>query len=254
MEMTLPVILGIIGCAFICEFIDSSLGMMYGTILSPLLIIFGFEPLLVVPSILLSQSVGGFTAAVFHHRFRNADFHLGSDDSKAVYIFAVFGIMATVISVFIAINISKAALMTYIGILVICVGIILFSKARFAFSWRKIWIIGILSGFNKGISGGGFGPLVTSGQVISGRKPKRSIGTAVFAEAPVCIAGFLVYLLTKGISDWRLVMLLIIGAVFAAPLGALLTSKFKTDKMIKTVLGILTISLGIWVLIKTWLL
>jgi hypothetical protein len=127
-------------------------------------------------------------------------------------------------------------------------------RSRFAFSWRKIWIIGILRGFNKGISGGGFGPVVTSGQLISGRKPKNSIGVAVFAEAPICITGFLVYLLTKGISDWRLVTFLTIGAISATPLGALLTSKFKSDKMIKGILGLLTISLGIWVLIKTWLL
>lgn len=249
--MTLLVIFGLIGCAFICEFIDSSLGMMYGTILSPVLIIFGFEPLLVAPSILLSQSAGGLTAAIFHQRFKNADFHLNSEDSKVIFIIAIFGIMATVMSVFIAINIPKVCLQTYIGILAISMGIFLLLRSRFAFSWRKIWIIGMLSGFNKGISGGGFGPVVTCGQLISGRKPKNSIGAAVFAEAPICITGFLVYLLIKGISDWRLVSFLVIGAISAAPLGALFTSKFKSDKTIGIVLGVLSISLGIWVLIKT---
>lgn len=44
--------------AIIMEFIDSSMGMMYGTILSPLLIGMGFRPEVIVPSILISQAVG----------------------------------------------------------------------------------------------------------------------------------------------------------------------------------------------------
>lgn len=52
--------------AFVCEFIDSSLGMMYGTILSLVLILAGFDPLLAVPSILLSQATWRFSASVFH--------------------------------------------------------------------------------------------------------------------------------------------------------------------------------------------
>ena len=45
--------------ATIGEFIDSGLGMMYGTILSPLLILIGYSPEVVIPSILFSQ--------IFHH-------------------------------------------------------------------------------------------------------------------------------------------------------------------------------------------
>ena len=38
--------------AALCEFVDSGLGMMYGTVLSPVLILLGFSPQDVVPSIL----------------------------------------------------------------------------------------------------------------------------------------------------------------------------------------------------------
>ncbi|MCK4232918.1 hypothetical protein KAX75_00695, partial [candidate division WOR-3 bacterium] len=67
MEITVGWFIFIAALAFCCEYIDSSLGMGYGTILSPVLIIMGFDPLIVVPSILLSQAVGGFTASIFHH-------------------------------------------------------------------------------------------------------------------------------------------------------------------------------------------
>ncbi|MDY6787641.1 MAG: hypothetical protein SVK54_05905 [candidate division WOR-3 bacterium] len=53
--------------AFICEFIDSSVSMGYGTILSPVLIILGFNPLVAIPAVLLSGNRGG-TASVFHHQ------------------------------------------------------------------------------------------------------------------------------------------------------------------------------------------
>ncbi len=42
---------------------DSFLGMMYGTVLSPLLILAGYNAKTVVPAILISQAAGGFVAS-----------------------------------------------------------------------------------------------------------------------------------------------------------------------------------------------
>jgi len=247
MELTLSVAALILLGAVICEFIDASLGMLYGTILSPVLIIAGFEPLLVVPGILFSQAAGGLTAAIFHHRKKNVDFSLKSTDPKYIkerlktlgykesfnrgitkdlkvtLCLTFLGILATIFAALIAISIPKVALKTYIGGLVLVMGIILLTKAKFNFSWKKItgigivsaWKkitgIGIVSAFNKGLSGGGFGPLVTSGQMISGRNGKESIGATTLAEAPICITGFLVYFFTNGITNWNFVFLLTAG-------------------------------------------
>ena len=52
--------------AFFAEYIDSTLGMGYGTTLTPLLILFGFEPLQVVPAVLLSELVTGLLAGFTH--------------------------------------------------------------------------------------------------------------------------------------------------------------------------------------------
>ena len=276
--MSLEVAILIVSGAFICEFIDASMGMMYGTILSPVLIIAGFEPVVVVPAILFSQALGGFTASIFHHQLKNVNLAVKSANPKIIikklselgYIesfkrgttkdfkvsmcVASLGVISTIIAVLIAINISKSALKTYIGILVVAMGAILLFGPEFKFSWKKMLAIGILSAFNKGISGGGFGPVVTSGQLIAGRDGRSSIGATTFAEAPICIAGFLTFLITKGISNWNLVILLSTGALIGAPLGALLTSKFKSEKRLRTGLGVLTLALGIWILIKTWVL
>jgi len=259
--------------ASVCEMIDSSLGMLYGTILSPVLIIVGFDPLVVVPSILFSQAIGGIIASIGHHRLRNVDFTIKKDvmkrlsdlgyietfrksttrDLKVVFVITCFGILATIIGALTAISIPKVALKTYIGLLVLLMGIILLLRSRFNFSWEKIFGIGILSAFNKGISGGGFGPVVTSGQLISGRETKKSIGTTTLSEAPICITGFLTYIIRNGLTTWNLVLILTAGAIVGAIIGPHITTKFKSEEKLRLGLGILVTLLGIWTLVKTWL-
>lgn len=276
--MTLTTSVIIIGVAAICEFIDSSLGMLYGTILSPLLILAGFDPILVVPSILFSQALGGFTASIIHQRLKNVNFGLKSRNPRyikaritelgykeafnrgttpdlkvSIYVISL-GIIVTVLSALVAVNIPKIVLKTYIGILVLLMGIIILSNVSFKFSWRKMIGVGMLSAFNKAMSGGGFGPVVTAGQIIGGRDGKESIGSTTLAEAPICITGFLVYLLTTGISSWNLVLILTIGSMIGALIGPFFTARFKSGKKLKFVLGILAIFLGIWVLANTWFL
>ena len=62
------------------------------------------------------------------------------------------------------------------------------------FSWRKIMGISFLAALNKGISGGGYGPLVMGGQILSGVNAKNAVGITAFAEAVTCFIGFILYL------------------------------------------------------------
>lgn len=270
--MDVQMILLILG-GFIGELLDSSLGMLYGTILSPVLIIAGYNPLVVVPSILLTQAVGGLVSAIGHQRLRNANFSVSNEaftkeetssffsslkramtrDSKVVIVVSVLGIAATVVASVVAMSISKTALNTYIGVLVLVMGGILVSRSRFTFSWRKILFIGAISAFNKGLSGGGFGPIVTAGQMISGRATKSSIGATTLSEVPICIVGFVAYLLQNGLSTWNLVIYLGIGAIVGALIGPFVTSKFESESKVRIGLGILVVALGAWTLAKTWL-
>jgi len=117
------------------EIVDAGLGMGYGTVLSPLLIIMGYNPLLVIPAILLSQSMGGFTATFFHHKHKNAIYTKKSKDLKISLMISIYGILATVLGAFIAININKLILKTYIGVLILLIGILLLSNRKYIFSW-----------------------------------------------------------------------------------------------------------------------
>jgi len=270
--MDINVILLILG-GFFGELLDSSLGMLYGTILSPILIIAGYDPLVVVPSILFTQALSGFVAAIGHHRLRNADFSVDNDklkrqeragfirslkrattrDFKVAFVVSILGVVATIFASVVAMSIPKSALNTYIGVLVFVMGVILVSRIRFAFSWRKMLGIGAISAFNKGLSGGGFGPIVTAGQMISGRETKSAVGATTLAELPICMAGFLVYLLRNGMSTWDLVIFLGIGAIAGALIGPHITARFRAETQVRVGLGILVIALGLWTLAKTWL-
>jgi uncharacterized membrane protein YfcA len=277
MVMSLGLFLIIIVLAFACEFIDASVGMGYGTIGAPVLIVIGFDPLFVVPAILLSQAVGGFAASLFHQRNRNVSFSLHSKDLKIFLVITGAGVLATILAAIVALNIPKVWLKTYIGVLVLAMGVFILINLHFSFSFKKMIGVGIISGFNKAASGGGFGPVVTGGQIIAGHKAKRAIGVTTFAEAPICIIGFITYVVVKLIKQdptplfsrsvgdivrsvfstsilrWDLTVALLIGVILVAPLGPLLTKKISKMKW-RYILGPLIILLGAWVLIKTYLL
>jgi hypothetical protein len=270
MELTLTIGLSLGAAAVACEFIDSSLGMLYGTILSPVLIICGFDPLVVVPAILFSQAAGGITASILHQRLNNSDFSLNMDgaaangvgaafsagatqDLKVVSIITVFGVFASVFAAAIAVSVPKPLLKTYIGLIVAAMGALIISGRTFKFSWKKMFGIGLLSAFNKGISGGGFGPVVTAGQVVCGRDAKNSIGATTLSEAPICLAAFAAYSLSGKIS-WELVLILTAGSVAGALAGPFFTAGFQSRDKLKLVLGYLTLGLGLFILLNTWLL
>ena len=91
--------------AFFCELIDSSLGMGYGTTLTPVLLIMGFGPLAIVPSILLSELITGITAGLAHHRVGNVCFKRGSIHLNICIVLALCSIIGASVAVFVAINI-----------------------------------------------------------------------------------------------------------------------------------------------------
>lgn len=247
--------------------------MLYGAILSPVLIIAGYDPLVVVPSILLTQAVASFVAALGHHRLQHVNFTVDNGalrerkslgfvnslkksmtrDLKIVLVVSVLGVLASGFAAFVATSIPKVVLKTYIGVLVLVMGIILVSRGNFRFSWNKILGIGALSAFNKGLSGSGFGPIMTAGQMLTGRTAKSAIGATKLSEVPICVAGFLIYLVRNGMSTWDFVIFLGIGAIVGAVVGPHITAKFKSEKRMRVGLGILVIALGIWTLAKTWL-
>jgi uncharacterized protein len=239
--------------AVIMEFIDSSLGMMYGTVLSPLLILLGVDTKVVVPSILISQALGGFMASYRHQKLNNADFSKGTIDHNITTTLIWFGVLASVVGVYISVSISPKVLSTYIACLVICIAILIFSGVTFRLSKISIMLLGAVSAFNKALSGGGFGPLVAGGQlVLKERNEKGAIGTTDFAEAPICLLSFMLWVMMKGLPDLAIMLPLCIGSVVGGFWGPKALSMVSTRNKLKFILGFLILIEGIAVLYKVW--
>ena len=276
-EFGLLTIAVLITGAFLCEYIDSTLGMGYGTTLTPIFLLVGFSPMQIVPAVLLSELISGILAGFFHHREGNVNFKphtreafnlknmlnpLGyiecirksfPKDLKVALLLASCSIVGTVVAVFVAVSIPKFWLKLYIGCLVLSMGIIILLclKKEFKFSWKRVTLLGLLASFNKGISGGGYGPLVTSGQILTGVESKSAIGITSLAEGLTCLVGVITYaFICENPIDWKLAPYIIVGAVLSVPLSAKSVKLIGTNKL-KLAIASLTITLGALTIIKT---
>ena len=80
MEITIALFVGVAIISLLFEYMDASLGMGYGTTLTPILLIIGFAPLEVVPAVLLGQLVGGMIGGLAHHRLGNISLDFRRDE------------------------------------------------------------------------------------------------------------------------------------------------------------------------------
>jgi len=276
-DLSLATTVTIIVIAFLCEYMDSTLGMGYGTTLTPVLLLFGFTPMQIVPAVLLSELISGLLASFFHHREGNVNLKPATGDIfkianmlsplgyvekfkktvplhlKIALLLSACSVTGTVAAVFLAVNIPKFWLKLYIGFLVLAMGIIILVclNKKFKFSWKKITILGTIASFNKGMSGGGYGPVVTGGQILAGVEGKNAVGITSLAEGLTCLVGVITYILvSRNLIDWKLARLIIIGAICSVPLSAK-SVKIMSEKKLKMSIAVLTIILGAVTIIRT---
>ena len=237
--------------AFLFGVFDASLGMGYGTLLTPMLLIIGFCPLEVVPAVLVSQLAGDFLAAFFHHRFENVNLSIGSKYFKVSVALAILGLAASVIAVLIAVNLPTLYLNLYIGISAASLGLIILAAKNkgYSFSWVRLLCLGSLASFNKSISGGGYGPVVIAGQILTGVEVKGAIGITALAEGVTCLVAVFMYFLVGKNADWLLSILLLIGVTFSSPVAAFIVKKIESKTM-KSIIGISTFTVGLLTILK----
>lgn len=278
LELTVQLMFVVAIIAFVAEYVDATLGMGYGTTITPVLLLVGFDPLQVIPAILLSEFITGMLAGFTHHSVGNVDFKPKTMNVKRIFnalkqygvkesfergiplhlkitlLIACCSIIGTVFAVFIAVRISKFYLQLYIGLLVFAIGlVILFTlNKHYKFSWSKVAFLSMIASFNKGMSGGGYGPVVTGGQLLAGVDGKSAIGITSLAEGLTCLVGVIAYLTTQNKIDWSLAPYLVIGAVLSVPISALTVKRIATGKL-RAGIGVLTLLLGAVTLYKTLL-
>lgn len=237
--------------AFFCEFIDTSIGGGYGTILVPLAISMGIEPLVIIPAVLFSEICTGFLGGLFHHRFGNVDL-------KIVAIDGALGLIGICIGVFLGTSISTTILKAWIGLIVLACGFLLVLSlgGRFVvktFRLRNDIPLTLICSFNKGLSGGGYGPISTAGLIIIKANPKKAVGSTILSEGIVCVIGLLVYIILgkSSINLNPLTLAITAGACLASLPGAYTTKKLEKGILTKVIAGFMLI-LGVYTLFKAF--
>ncbi len=207
--------------AFTTQYLSGVIGMGYGTILTPVLILLGFNPLNAISSVVLSQLIGNSILSLMHHRLGNADFSRHGVEARRALTIGLVGALGPVLAVMVMLNIPTNALKTYIAALMIVMSIltVISGKLRVRYSDRKLIVIALIASFNKGLTGGGYGPVVTTGQMILGVNPKSAVAVTSLAEFIAEVTAVTLYGLT-GMLNPTLFIPMVIGTVASAPLIA----------------------------------
>lgn len=242
----------LLGISFFCELVDSSLGMGYGTLLTPTLLLIGYKPIEVIPTILLSELFTGFSAAYFHDQINNVNFNLHGTHLRRALLLMVGSVIGVFFGVMFSISVEQTTLMGIIGGIVAISGllVIYFANRQIAYKRWKMALLSLVAAFNKSISGGGFGPLMTSGQILSGVEGKAAIGITCLVEGFTCFIAYLFFLWEGAELNYSVFIPIITGALFSIPIAVSAVSQYR-EISLKYVVGILTLGLGVITILKS---
>ncbi|MHC1729646.1 MAG: sulfite exporter TauE/SafE family protein [Syntrophobacteraceae bacterium] len=244
----------------IFELLDASTGMGYGTALTPLLLIMGFNPKQIVPVIMIQQAMAGLVGTFLHKEFANVEwkFKPMSETIKLWLFVSITGCIAVTVSitaVYAIFKVTKVWIALYVAMLLVMMGVISLFGARRDRPYRpKLMILfGGLAAFNKGIGGGGYGPVVTIGGILSGIPVKSQMAVTAFCEGTISSFSVIVWLLMLSggeVLDFLLLPSMMVGSMFAAVGAPWLTRTFP-ESIWRWVVPVYSLILAVYVCYKT---
>jgi len=217
----------IVGLAILLEFLDASAGMGYGAAMTPLLLVLGFDPLQVVPAVMIQQATAGMVGAFLHKEFGNVEWKLKpmTEPIKLWLIIAITGcitVSLSVTAIYAVFKVAKVWIKLYVVVLLLLMGVSILVRSNKDRPYKpmKMLFYGALAAFNKGVGGGGYGPVVTVGGLLSGVPVKSMLAVTAISEGTVCIFSIIVWLalaIGGGITiDYLILPSMMLGSMFAA--------------------------------------
>jgi uncharacterized protein len=227
------IVWSVVALAIIFEFLDASAGMGYGTAVTPLLLVMGFNPKQIVPIVMIQQATAGWVGTFLHREFANVEwsFKPMSETIKLWLFVSVTGCLAVGISVtavYAIFKVAKVWISLYVAMLLVMMGVMsMISASRERTYKPKMMIMwGALAAFNKGVGGGGYGPVVTIGGILSGIPIKSMMAITALCEATISSFSIIVWLtmLAGGeVLDFILLPSMMLGSMVAAVLAPWMT-------------------------------
>jgi uncharacterized protein len=226
------------------EFMDASAGMGFGTALTPLLLVIGFDPKQIVPVVMIQQAAAGLVGAFLHREFENVEWKfkpMSATIKLALIIIvsgAVFNILA-IVGVYKIFMVDKVWIKLYVALLLLMMGVISLFQSRKERPYKpgKMVLWASLAGFNKGVGGGGYGPVVTIGGLLAGVPVKSMLAVTAISEGSVSTISLITWLvmLTSGVTiDYLLLPSFMLATMFSAIAAPYMTRVFP-EKLWKIV-------------------
>ena len=225
--------------AIILEFLDASAGMGYGAAMTPLLLVIGFDPKQVVPAVMIQQACAGMVGAFLHKEFGNVEWRF-KPMSQPIKLFIIIGVTGcitvalAVTGVYAVFHVAKVWIKLYVVILLLMMGGAMLIQGRKERPYKpfKMLFFAALAGFNKGVGGGGYGPVVTVGGLLSGVPVKSMLAVTAISEGATCVFSIVVWLalaLGGGITiDFLVLPSMLLGSMVAAVAAPYAVKVFPT--------------------------
>ncbi|AQP43406.1 sulfite exporter TauE/SafE family protein [Tessaracoccus flavus] len=241
------ILIGLVGLA--AQLVDGGLGMGYGVTSSSLLLLVGLTPALASASVHLAEVGTNVASGLSHWRLGNVDWSLVLRLGVPGAVGAFAG--ATFLS-----NLSTVWAGPLMAVILAALGA--YILARFAFrppavsharvtphTSQFLVPLGLLGGFVDATGGGGWGPVSTTSLLSAGKTAPRtvigSVDTSEFLVSLFASIGFLAALGTSGL-DFRIVGVLLVGGLIAAPLAAWLVTKLPARVLGTAVGGLIVVT------------
>lgn len=230
-----------IGAGFLAQTIDGALGMAYGISSTSLLLSLGVPPAAASASVHIAEVFTSGASGLSHWKFGNVN-------KKLFKLLLIPGIIGAVTGAYLLSSFDGNLIKPYISIYLLIMGIVVIRKAlgkkKTKTKTKYVGPLALLGGFVDAVGGGGWGPVVTSTLIGSGRDPRYTIGSVNTAEFFIAAAGAAMFTLMIGIDNWRVIIGLLLGGVIASPFAAYVCGKVN-PKILMVIVGIVIIILSL---------
>lgn len=223
-------ILYYIAGGFIAQMIDGALGMAYGVTATTFLLSVGITPAAASASVHASEVFTSGVSGYMHLKFGNVN-------SKLFKTLVIPGIIGAILGAYVLSSLEEYSsyIKPIVSIYTLFLGVIIIRKALIKRmekrQLKRVGLLALFGGYLDSIGGGGWGPIVSSTLIASGRHPKYTIGSVNLTEFFVSLASSITFFTVIGLGYWQVIIGLILGGVVAAPIAAKLANKLPVKSM-----------------------
>jgi uncharacterized membrane protein YfcA len=215
---------------FIAQMIDGALGMAYGVTATTFLLSVGITPAAASASVHASEVFTSGVSGYMHLKFGNVN-------SKLFKTLVIPGVIGAILGAYLLSSLEDYAgyIKPIVSLYTLFLGAIIIRKALIKRQekrqLKRVGWLALFGGYLDSIGGGGWGPIVSSTLIASGRHPKYTIGSVNLTEFFVSLASSLTFFAFIGLGYLHIIIGLILGGVIAAPIAARLANKLPVKSM-----------------------